>query len=218
MTILGTMADSWAQRWRRLRLRYLFGVKTPRDCTIGRDVTVSGRLSLGNKVTIQDGVQLSGDIQIGANSFIGRHVEMTGNIVLGNGSVVGSFTILSTAPGARLDVGIDTYINSYTVIGAMEAVSIGNHCIFAAFVAITDATHGIDDLSIATKHAPISAKPVVIGDNVWLGSGVMVMMGSHIGRDAVVGARSLVREDLPDRSISFGMPAKVHRIRESEAR
>ena len=214
MTILGRAVEIWIQRSRHLRLLCLFGVRVPRDCKIGRHVTVSGHLSLGSKVTIRDGVQLSGDISIGSNSVIDRHVEMSGNIAIGINSVVGSFTILSTAPAARLEVGIDTYINSYTIIGAMEAVSIGSHCIFAAFVSITDATHGIDNLSIATKHAPIAAKPVTIGDNVWLGSGVMVMMGSHIGNDAVVGARSLVREDLPDRSVSFGMPAKVHRIRQ----
>ncbi|WP_298258710.1 hypothetical protein [Bradyrhizobium sp.] len=214
MTILGAVAETWIQRWRHLRLRWLFGVKAPRDCKIGRHVTVSGCLSLGSKVTIRDDVQLKGDISIGSNSLIERYVEMSGNIALGDSCVVGSFTILSTAPAARLEVGVDTYINSYTVIGAMAAVSIGNHCIFAAFVSITDATHGIEDLSIATKHSPIAAKPVTIGDNVWLGSGVIVMMGSRIGNDAVVGARSLVREDLPDRSISFGTPAKVHRIRE----
>ena len=214
MTILGPVAETWMQRWRHLRLRVLFGVKVPRDCKIGRHVTVSGRLSLGSNVTIRDAVQLRGDISIGSNSLIDRYVEMTGNIALGNDCVVGSFTILSTAPAARLDVGIDTYINSYTVIGAMEAVSIGNHCIFAAFVSITDGTHGIDDLSIATKHAAIASKPVTVGDNVWLGSGVIVMIGSRIGNDAVVGARSLVREDLPDRSVSFGMPAKVHRFRQ----
>jgi acetyltransferase-like isoleucine patch superfamily enzyme len=214
MAILGTVAETWTQRWRRLRLRCLFGVKAPSDCKIGRHVTISGRLSLGHKVAIQDGVQLNGDISIGSNSDIGREVEMSGNIALGDGCVVGSFTILSTAPAAKLEVGIDSYINSYTVIGAMEAVSIGNHCIFAAFVSITDATHGIDDPAIATKHAAIAAKPVTIGDNVWLGSGVMVMMGSRIGNDAVVGARSLVRGDLPDRSVSFGTPAKVHRFRQ----
>ena len=208
------MVDTLTQQWRRLRLRWLFGVKVPRNCKIGRHVTVSGQLSLGHKVTIEDGVLLRGDISIGSHSFICRQVEMTGNIAIGDACVVGSFTILSTASAAALKVGTDTYINSFTVIGAMEGVSIGDHCIFAAYIAITDATHGIDDLSIATKHAPITAKPVTIGNNVWLGSGVMVMMGSHIGDDTVVGARSLVRSDLPDRSISFGTPAKVHRFRQ----
>jgi acetyltransferase-like isoleucine patch superfamily enzyme len=214
MTILRAVAETWIQRWRRLRLRFMFGVRVPGNCKIGRHVTVSGRLSLGQMVTIQDGVQLNGDISIGSNSFVCQQVEMSGNITLGNDCVVGSFTILSTAATARLEVGIDTYINSYTVIGAMEAVSIGNHCIFAAYVFITDATHGIDDLAIATKHAPISTKPVMIGDNVWLGNNVAVMMGSHIGNDTVVGAQTLVRGDLPDRSVSFGTPAMVHRIRQ----
>ncbi len=213
MKVLGAAAEAWLQRWRHLRLRWLYGVKLPDDCRIGRHVTVVGRLSVGGKVDIQDGAQLNGDISIGSNSSIGRQVEMSGNIVLGESCVVGSFTILSTAPSGRLEVGVDTYINRYTVVGATEAVSHGSHCIFAAFVSNTDATHGINDLSIATKHAASSAKPVTIGNNVWLGSGVMVMMGSHIGDDAVVGARSLVRGDLPDRSVSLGTPAKVQRIR-----
>jgi maltose O-acetyltransferase len=157
---------------------------------------------------------LAGDISIGSNCVIGRQVEVYGNVAIGDGCVIGSFSILSTAPSATVRIGVDTYINSYNVLGANSAVSVGDHCIFAAFVHITDATHGVDDLSVATKHSDAAASPITIGNNVWLGSGVMVTMGSSIGNDAVVGAKSLVRGELAERSVSFGIPAKVHRIRE----
>jgi acetyltransferase-like isoleucine patch superfamily enzyme len=214
MTRIGKLFDSLAQLGRRLRLRCLFGIHVPDDCRIGRGAKISSGVRIGPNVTIGDSVILEGNIGIGANCKIFRMVEMHGSIALEDRCVIGSFSILSTAPGATMRVGTDTYINSYNVLGASAALDIGNHCIFAAFVHITDATHGIDDLSVETKHAETAADPVKIGNNVWLGSGVMVTMGSSIGNDAVVGAKSLVRGHLAERSVSFGIPAKVHHIRE----
>ncbi|WP_341512264.1 acyltransferase [Bradyrhizobium sp. ISRA442] len=214
MTPLGRATEALIQRWRRWRLRLLFGVDLPTDCRIGRHVTLSGRISIGRKVSLDDDVRLMGSISIGSNSTIHRQTELTGNIVIGDDCVVGPFSVLSTAGGASIEIGDDCYINSYNVIGANAGVHIGGHCIFAAFVHITDASHGIDDLETATKHAPALASPVRIGENVWLGSGAMITMGSTIGDHAVVGAKSLVRSALPERSISFGIPAQIHRLRE----
>jgi acetyltransferase-like isoleucine patch superfamily enzyme len=213
MTYAGKALNRVQQLARRLRLRWLFDVRLPGDCNLGRNITISGDVRIGPNVTIGDGVILEGNITIGSACNIGQYVQMNGDITLGDKTVVGSFSIVSAGPGATIRVGVDTYINSYNVLGANAALEIGSHCIFAAFVHITDATHGIEDISVATKHAEITASPVKIGDNVWLGSGVMVTMGSSIGNDAVVGAKSLVRGQLSDRSISFGTPAKLHRIR-----
>lgn len=171
-------------------------------------------MSVGHKVSLDDDIRLTGNISIGSNSTIHRQAELTGNIVIGDDCVVGPFSILSTAGKASIEIGDDCYINSYNVIGANAGIHIRSHCIFAAFVHITDASHGIEHLETATKHAPTSASPIRIGENVWLGSGAMVTMGSTIGDHSVVGAKSLVRSALPERSISFGVPAQVHRLRE----
>ncbi|HEY4372671.1 MAG TPA: DapH/DapD/GlmU-related protein [Burkholderiales bacterium] len=214
MTRLGCLAESILQSLRRQRLHWLYGVRVSSSCKLGRDLDLSGNIRIGRNVTLDHGVKLTGEIAIGDNCSIGRDTQLYGNVSLAQDCVVGDHTVMSTASGASLRVGVDTYINSYNVIGSSAGVEIGDHCIFAAFVYITDATHGIADLATATKHAPISASPVRLGNNVWLGSGVMVMMGASIGNDAVVGAQSLVRDPLPDRSISVGTPARVVRIRE----
>jgi acetyltransferase-like isoleucine patch superfamily enzyme len=206
--------DVATQVARHLRSRWRFGIRLPKDCRIGRNVFIAGNVRIGPGVNIEDNVILDGNISIGTNCHVYRFTEMRGNISLGENCVVGSFAILSTARDATIRIGTQSYINSYNVLGANAAIDIGDNCIFAAFVQITDASHGIDDPSIATRHSASSAAPVRVGDNVWLGSGVMVMMGSSIGNDSVVGAQSLVRGDLPERSISFGTPAIVHRIRE----
>lgn len=214
MTRLGAIVEEAVQCIRRMQLRWLQGVAIPRTCKLGRNINVSGRVRIGPGSTVEDGVILSGNIEIGEQCFIGRFAHIHGNILLKEKCVVASFAQLSTMPNAKISVGADTYINSFNVIGSSESVSIGDRCIFAAFVRITDASHGIDDLSVATKHAEASASPVRIGNNVWLGGGVMVTMGATIGDDAVVGAQALVRDELPDRSISFGIPAKVKRLRQ----
>jgi len=56
-----------------------------------------------------------------------------------------------------------------------------------------------------------AAKPIVIGDNVWLGGGVIVLPGVTIGSDTVVGAGSVVTRDLPAGVLALGNPARVVR-------
>jgi maltose O-acetyltransferase len=56
-----------------------------------------------------------------------------------------------------------------------------------------------------------SAKPITIGDNVWLGGGVVVCPGVTIGADTVVGAGAVVTRDLPEGVVAVGNPARVIR-------
>ena len=65
-----------------------------------------------------------------------------------------------------------------------------------------------------SRAAPLGweyAKPITIGDNVWLGGGVIVCPGVTIGDNTVVGAGAIVTRDLPADVVAFGNPARVHR-------
>lgn len=53
--------------------------------------------------------------------------------------------------------------------------------------------------------------PVTIGDNVWIGGGVIIMPGVSIGNNVVIGAGSVVTEDIPDDVIAYGSPCRVVR-------
>lgn len=52
-------------------------------------------------------------------------------------------------------------------------------------------------------------KPIVIGNNVYIGEDTMILMGVHIGNNVVIGARSVVTKNIPDNSVAVGIPAKV---------
>jgi acetyltransferase-like isoleucine patch superfamily enzyme len=58
-----------------------------------------------------------------------------------------------------------------------------------------------------------SKGPIIIGDEAWLSAGVIVLSGVRIGKDAIIGAGSVVTKDVPDGAIASGNPASVIKIR-----
>src|SRR5207237_10279592 len=79
----------------------------------------------------------------------------------------------------------------------------------ATRVQLLAATHPVDPE--ARRAGWESGSPITIGDNVWLGGGVIVCPGVSIGDDTVVGAGSVVTRDLPAGVVAFGNPARIHR-------
>lgn len=133
---------------------------------------------------------------------------------------------------ARINFGNNVQINDSNQIAAVSEISIGDDCLIASKVFISDHNHGIfsdDSLSsdIRTwdfkfnnsndlKHsnpstifreANLSVKPVHIHNNVWIGQSVTILPGVTIGCGAVVGANSVVTKNVRPYTISAGNPA-----------
>ncbi len=122
-----------------------------------------------------------------------------------------------TAPGpARVRIGSGSFLNIGVMVAAAELVEIGEHCMFANGCFITDANHRFDDLQKPVPWQGFTSKgPTRIGGNVWCGAHVVVTSGVTIGERCVIGANSVVTEDIPAFSIAAGAPARVLRsIRE----
>lgn len=92
---------------------------------------------------------------------------------------------------------------SGTVIGAFIEVRLGNNVRCGANTVITDSDWHPEDPRIGSN------RPVIIGDNVWLGYGVIVLKGVTIGDNSIVGAGSIVVSDIPKNAIAGGNPCKV---------
>jgi acetyltransferase-like isoleucine patch superfamily enzyme len=208
VTILAALRN----RFRVKRLRRA-GCCIGTDVQIGHNVRIKGRVTIGDGTTIQDGANFQGHVAVGQNCRIEKLVEISGNVEIGNDTVIGGYSYLSTMPSAFLKIGRDVLVNAFSVIGASSGVEIGDHCIFAAYVHITDASHGIDTPEMLIKHAPWRSAPVSIEKNVWLGSAAMVVMGGKIGAGSVIGAKSLVNSEIPAMSVAYGVPARVARDR-----
>ena len=131
---------------------------------------------------------------------------------------IGAHTLLEpgvwlTLPApAKVRIGSGTFLNLNVMVAAMELVEIGDHCMFANGCFVTDANHRYDDPARpVTWQGFTSRGPTRIGDNVWCGAHVVITSGVTIGERSVIGANSVVTQDLPPYSIAVGAPARVVR-------
>jgi acetyltransferase-like isoleucine patch superfamily enzyme len=118
-----------------------------------------------------------------------------------------------TAPdSARVRIGQGTFLNMGVMIASEHLVEIGDHCMLANGCFVSDSSHRYDDLKQPITVQGFQSKgPTRIGDNCWLGSGVVVSSGVSIGERCVIGANSVVTRDLEPFSVAVGAPAKVIR-------
>lgn len=138
----------------------------------------------------------------GSSILIGDSCEFNSNK---NSNLIGVYSpcMFSTlGSGAVIEIG-DNCGFSGTVIGAAKRVKLGNYVRCGANTLITDSDWHNDDARSGEN------AEVVIGDNVWLGYGVKVLKGVHIGANAMIGACSVVTRDIPANVIAAGNPCKI---------
>jgi maltose O-acetyltransferase len=111
--------------------------------------------------------------------------------------------------GYRLHVGARTFVNFGLVALDVATIAIGEDVQVGPNVQLLTATHPLEPEPRRAKWE--SARPIEIGDNVWLGGGVIVCPGVSVGADTVVGAGSVVTRDLPAGILAVGSPARVLR-------
>ncbi len=108
--------------------------------------------------------------------------------------------------GQYIHIGEGTFVNYDAVLLDVMPIRIGAFCQIAPRVQILTATHPMQ--AQPRRQGWESGAPVTIGDNVWLGAGVIVLPGVHIGDNTVVGAGSVVTHDLPANVVAMGTPAR----------
>lgn len=115
--------------------------------------------------------------------------------------------------GARIRIGNHCGLSGTTICAAVE-VSIGDECLFGADVAVFDTDfHTIAPRGRRYNIAPeaIGTAPVVIEDNVFIGTGARILKGVRIGRDSVIGAGAIITHDIAAGSIVVSPAATVKR-------
>jgi len=114
----------------------------------------------------------------------------------------------------ELIVGDGTFIGHECGLQSGRSIRIGRNCLLAGGVQVFDMDgHPLDaNLRRAGEPTPYEAiAPVIIGDDVWVGAGAIILKGVTIGDRAIVAARSVVTKDVPPDTIVAGNPARVVR-------
>lgn len=120
---------------------------------------------------------------------------------------VGYGSYIQVGENAELTIG-DTFINREVKIICNKKITIGDGCVIAMGTVIRDNDGGRHRLLYSGY---VNAKPVSIGDHVWIGENSMVLKGVTIGEGSVVAASSVVTKDVPPYCLVAGTPARILR-------
>ncbi|HEY4504912.1 MAG TPA: acyltransferase [Candidatus Paceibacterota bacterium] len=125
----------------------------------------------------------------------------------GKGLTVRSFVALEIPE--RITLGDNVSLNEYVWLNGVGGIEIGNMVRIAPYTCIVSFDHEFKDPNVPIKFQTKRLAKVVIEDDVWLGSHVVVTSGVRIGKGSVIGAGSVVTKDIPPYSIAVGVPARV---------
>ncbi|HCK2935399.1 TPA: chorismate mutase [Enterococcus faecium] len=116
--------------------------------------------------------------------------------------------------GYNIFVGENFYANFNCTFLDVSTIEIGDNCMFAPNVQLYTATHPLHPVK---RNSGLEyAKPIKIGNNVWLGGGVIVTPGVTLGDNVVVGAGSVMTKSFPDNVVIAGNPARIIKTVEEE--
>lgn len=152
----------------------------------------------------------------GTDVRAGLHVDFgpSGRLTIGQNCVLDRRLTLEVI--GDMQIGSGTILGHSCTIGSKESVIIGENCLLAEMVSIRDNDHDFSDISRPYRDQGHTTAPVIIGNNVWLGTRVVVTKGVTIGEGSIVGAGSIVTRDIPPFVVAAGAPARVLRELELE--
>ena len=119
----------------------------------------------------------------------------------------GLFPPFYTDCGKNIHIGKGVFINTGCKLQDQGGIYIGDNCLLGHNTVIATLNHGM----LPENRGDLLPSPVYIGNNVWIGSGSIILPGVTIGDNAVIGAGSVVTKDIPADMIAVGSPARVIR-------
>jgi acetyltransferase-like isoleucine patch superfamily enzyme len=167
----------------------------------GRDV-INARWSLRHADQVGTRVRVRGRPAVTNHGrmVIGERVQLV--------STIATLELVSDA-GGLLEIGERSLVNFGCSVVATELVRIGPRCQIGPYTMMLDNDFHRVEPERRLERPP--SKPIVVGENVWIGARVILMAGVTVGADSCIGAGSVVTSDVPPRTLAAGVPARVIR-------
>jgi acetyltransferase-like isoleucine patch superfamily enzyme len=140
-------------------------------------------------------------IHVGEDTLVGPYVSLSAGMVPGQEMV--AYPVVRI--GDRSMIGRGSHIVGHF------SIEIGSDVHTGPYVYITDQNHGYENPDEVVHVQWPSDVPVVIGDGSWLGTGVVILPGTELGKNVVVAAGAVVRGTFPDHCVIAGVPARIVR-------
>ncbi len=166
------------------------------------------RLRLEGRISTEGPCKLDSHLKADGAGVVRLRPNVVFGCALAPSTGNGEVRLQARYPSSEISVGADSsFSNNVTVIAA-ESIRFGARCLIGDHVLIVDAD--FHHLDAAMRHAPgWPTSPVILEDDVWIGSRVTILKGVRIGARSIVAAGSVVTRDVPPDSIAGGVPARV---------
>lgn len=162
------------------------------------------KISVGNNVRIEQGSTINAistdGIVLGDNVKIGKNNQLL---------VTGSLQKI----GKGIKIGANTSFSENTFFGASGGIEVGENVISGQNVRFHAENHLFSKKDILIREQGVTQKGIKIGNNCWIGSGVVFLDGTIVGDGCVIAANAVLNKNYPSNSIIAGVPAKVIKTR-----
>jgi maltose O-acetyltransferase len=116
----------------------------------------------------------------------------------------------------NIELSDEVGISNNVMLDGRGGIKIGKYSIIGFQSVILTSTHISSNIDIPIRKQGMYKKPVLIGEDVWIGAKALIMPGVTIGKKAIVGAGAIVTKDVPQYAVVGGVPAKIIKYRNSD--
>lgn len=157
-------------------------------------------------------------LQMGDNVELRRNVELrvhgNSNLLIGNKVRIDRGVRLLSANDATISIKDGVRIGLYTVFNGGDSITIGEKVLISGFVYLQTSMHGYSSREISVQDQGYDHAPILLENDVWLGTHVVIMPGINIGKGGVVGSNAVVTKNVEPYQVVAGIPAKPIKERE----
>lgn len=187
--------------------RRIFIKKVKGHLFIGKQVRIAypSHLSLGRDTIIEDGAEI--------NALSTEGINIGDRVTIGKYAIIRPSNLYGAAIGAGLVIGNKSNIGPYSYIGCSGKITIGDNVMMGPRVSMFAENHVFENPDITIQAQGVATAPIIIEDDCWIASNVVLLAGITIGKGSVIAAGSVVNMDIPPYSVVAGVPAKIIKSR-----
>ena len=153
-------------------------------------------------------ISIGNHCRVARQAIVRANTEDTKGICLGDRVSLLESTLISANRG-HVTIGDNSWLGPNSVIYGNGGVDIGEDVLIASHCVINTVSHNFNRLDIPMNEQEINCEPVVIENDVWIGTGTTILQGVRIGHGSIIGAGAVVTRSIPPFSIALGVPARV---------
>lgn len=146
-------------------------------------------------------IRNSGNLKTGKRCVVKKHGRIrcseNAEVILGKNVMINEYAYIA-ATGGEITIGEKSFFNQFVIIAARESISIGKYVKFGPGVKVYDHDHNYGAEGVFEGY---TTSPIIIGDNVWVGANAIILKGTTIGSNCVIGAGAVVKGNIPDNTL-----------------